>query len=699
MTFLNPAVLIGLLATSIPIVLHFLNLRKLKQVEFSTLIFLKELQKTKIRRIKLKQLLLLLIRILIIIFLVLAFSRPTLKETTFGTNSTAKTSAVIIIDNTFSMSLVTEKGSLLNQSKVIAKNLLSNLKEGDDVSIISVGNLNQKKFLPTTNLSEAQKQIEDIEISEISFTINQALIEAAKIFYQSKNFNKEIFMITDRQKSRLFNSEEELSNFGKIFLNNTRLFLIDLSNDGFANLGIEDFLPENQIFELGKEISFTATIKNYSSDNSSNNVVSLFVNGKRNAQKNISLKGNETKSVNLETTLQDTGLVKFSVELEDDNILYDNQKYYSIYIPNEISVLILSDNYDDSQFIKYVIGLNPRIKLTEALTSQISSLNFKKYDLIFLIGTEKISNVSKINSYLADGGNLILFPSSQSGKISFSNFCKSIGINNQLDEVGKANNKESIMEFSDADFNHPLLKNIFLEKIKTKIESPEIFKYFRFKNSGKEKNIIRFLDNSPFLFETQQSKSKILVFTSAPSLSWNDFPLKSFFAPIINKIVYYYSIKLNEEKYFVGDEINIDLSKSISSQITIKKPNGLKELTNVDSLKDKTNLTYKNTQTKGVYEFYSSEKLLSYADLNVDPRESLQDKFSTSEFEDYLKRIEFQGKFFNLEKEDDFNKTIYESRFGTELWKYFLFIVLILAVAESLIARNTKKDLTNFNTK
>lgn len=699
MTFLNPAVLIGLLATSIPIVLHFLNLRKLKQVEFSTLIFLKELQKTKIRRIKLKQLLLLLIRILIIIFLVLAFSRPTLKETTFGTNSTAKTSAVIIIDNTFSMSLVTEKGSLLNQSKVIAKNLLSNLKEGDDVSIISVGNLNQNKILPTTNLSEAQKQIDDIEISEISFTTNQALIEAAKIFYQSKNFNKEIFLITDRQKSRLFNSGEELSNFGKIFSNNTRLFLIDLSNDGFANLGIEDFLPENQIFELGKEISFTATIKNYSSDNSSNNVISLFVNGKRNAQKNISLKGNETKSVNLETTLQDTGLVKFSVELEDDNILYDNQRYYSIYIPNEISVLILSDNYNDSQFIKYVIGLNPRIKLTEALTSQISSLNFKKYDLIFLIGTEKILNVSKINSYLADGGNLILFPSSQSGKISFSNFCKSIGINNQLDEVGKANNKESIMEFSHADFNHPLLKNIFLEKIKTKIESPEIFKYFRFKNSGKEKNIIRFLDSSPFLFETQQSKSKILVFTSAPSLSWNDFPLKSFFAPIINKIVYYYSIKLNEEKYFVGDEINIDLSKSISSQITIKKPNGLKELTNVDSLKDKTNLTYKNTQTKGVYEFYSSEKLLSYADLNVDPRESLQDKFSTSEFEDYLKRIEFQGKFFNLEKEDDFNKTIYESRFGTELWKYFLFIVLILAVAESLIARNTKKDLTNFNTK
>jgi len=47
MTFLNPAILFGLLAASIPIIIHLLNLRKLKKIEFSTLQFLKELQKNK----------------------------------------------------------------------------------------------------------------------------------------------------------------------------------------------------------------------------------------------------------------------------------------------------------------------------------------------------------------------------------------------------------------------------------------------------------------------------------------------------------------------------------------------------------------------------------------------------------------------------------------------------------------------------
>ena len=45
MNFLNPSLLLGLFAVSIPILIHLLNLRKIKKVEFSTLMFLKEIQK------------------------------------------------------------------------------------------------------------------------------------------------------------------------------------------------------------------------------------------------------------------------------------------------------------------------------------------------------------------------------------------------------------------------------------------------------------------------------------------------------------------------------------------------------------------------------------------------------------------------------------------------------------------------------
>ncbi len=173
MIFLNPLVLFGLLAASIPVLIHLLNLRKLKRIDFSTLAFLKELQKNKIRKIKIKQLLLLALRIMIILFIVLAFARPTLKGISIGgMSSAAKTTAVFILDNTFSMSVVDNNGSYLNQAKETIKELLSQLQEGDEASLILLSNPQAYKepneIKPTSNLVNFRKQVDAADISYYS---------------------------------------------------------------------------------------------------------------------------------------------------------------------------------------------------------------------------------------------------------------------------------------------------------------------------------------------------------------------------------------------------------------------------------------------------------------------------------------------------------------------------------------------------
>lgn len=695
MTFLNPSILFGLFAVVIPILLHFLNLRKLKTIEFSTLLFLKELQKTKIKRIKLKQLLLLIIRIIIIVFIVLAFARPTLKNS--FSNETAKTSAIFIIDNTFSMSLVNEKGSLLNQAKLKAKNLINEIKDGDEVTIITIGEVNTKKFIPTKSIKELINQIDNIEISEVSNTLNQAMVEASKIIYESNQLNKEIYIFTDMQKSRLINSKDELSDYGKIFPENTRLFLIDLSNDEYNNLGIVSFQSENQIFELNKDISFKVKVKNYSNTKIDNNVISLFINGKRSSQKNLTLNSNEMKEVILETTLQDTGLVNFSAELEDDAILNDNQFFLSVNVKKNVSVLICTENPNSSKFVNYAISLNPNIKLKEINFSQLNSVDLNNYDLIMLFASANNHSLKKVNEFLLQGKNLVVFPSENSNSITYSQTLKQLNLNYQFIEKGIVNSNQIVNEFGKIDFNHSLFKNIFTEEKKTKIESAEINKFLQTQLTGKEKPIIQLANGSPFLFEINELKSKILVFTSSPTLSWNDFPLKSLFAPLINKIVYYASIKLKDENYITGNELNVDISKTNLSLIKVAKPVNIVEYIKKDSLQNQNVMTYKNTNKKGVYKFFSNDKLLDYFDVNIDPRESEQEKFSIEDFKEYLKTINFRGKIYDIKQDDSLSKVIYDSRFGTELWKYFLMATLILLILESLIARNTKKDLANFN--
>ena len=109
MTFLSPTVLWGLAAASIPIIIHLLSLRHTRDVEFSTLRFIKELEHKTIRRLKLRQLLLVLLRILVIICLILMVARPVQKGFVPGWMAAEKeTRVVIFVDNSASMSLVSD---------------------------------------------------------------------------------------------------------------------------------------------------------------------------------------------------------------------------------------------------------------------------------------------------------------------------------------------------------------------------------------------------------------------------------------------------------------------------------------------------------------------------------------------------------------------------------------------------------------
>ncbi|MBK6681200.1 MAG: VWA domain-containing protein [Ignavibacteriales bacterium] len=67
----------------------------------------------------------------------LGFSRPVIQDVRIpGFTSASKTSAVIVIDDSFSMEVVDGRGSYFNQLKNGVNMILTGLKEGDDVSIL-----------------------------------------------------------------------------------------------------------------------------------------------------------------------------------------------------------------------------------------------------------------------------------------------------------------------------------------------------------------------------------------------------------------------------------------------------------------------------------------------------------------------------------------------------------------------------------
>src|SRR5262249_61478186 len=102
MAFINPFFLFGLLAATIPIVVHLVRRTRAPRFEFPSLMFIRQIEQKTIRRRKLRNLWLLALRCLALLLLALAFSRPYFAANNRDLTSTAETS-VILLDVSYSM--------------------------------------------------------------------------------------------------------------------------------------------------------------------------------------------------------------------------------------------------------------------------------------------------------------------------------------------------------------------------------------------------------------------------------------------------------------------------------------------------------------------------------------------------------------------------------------------------------------------
>lgn len=693
MIFLNPAVLFGILAASIPVIIHLFNLRKLKKIEFSTLAFLKELQKNKIRKIKLKQWILLALRVLIILFIVMAFARPALQSIQIGgTTSAAKTTAVFVLDDTYSMSVVDQKGSYFNQAKEITNQIISQLQEGDEIGLVLVSNHSKEQKL-TSNFSEFIKNLDQLDLSYSSGDLNSSITKAAQLISESKNFNKEIYVISDFQKNKITN-EKIKNDLSELLNDKVRLYSFDLSDQNVFNLSVDELKINNQIFEKDKPVSFSVTITNNSKQDVSSAVVSLFMNDERAAQKSFDVATKQSVIVEIETTPKTTGFIDVIAEIETDEIEQDNKRFANLFIAEKINVGLFAENLNDLTFVDLALQTagDGKYEIERKNVNQLTTQQLSKYQTIIISANAILSGAEQLQSYLGNGGGIILFPSSTNDIAAYNKTLAQFNIGSSLALVGKLNSNDLKIKFDKTDFSHPVFQNIFKNEDKKKYESPELNAYYKMSSTGNQ--IISLIDVSSFLNEIKIGKGKVFVFNSPPVLSWNDFAVKSIFAPLMNNSVAYLSTINREQNNFIaGEDAIVNLKNSGSSQIKVVKPDKTEEFIKLDQNVNSDYLTYQNTKTVGSYKYYSGENLIENVSINTDPTESKTEYSEQSEFDDYLKAINFSGNHTSIEKEENISQKIMQARFGSELWRYFLLVAIILALIEMTIARNAKKEL------
>src|SRR5678815_1595123 len=105
MSFLNPIMLAGLAAISVPIIIHLLNRRKFRKVVWAAMKFLQNAVEQNQRRMRIEDLILLALRCLLLALLAIALARPAIISDAAAVFGQSKVTGVIILDNSRSMGM------------------------------------------------------------------------------------------------------------------------------------------------------------------------------------------------------------------------------------------------------------------------------------------------------------------------------------------------------------------------------------------------------------------------------------------------------------------------------------------------------------------------------------------------------------------------------------------------------------------
>jgi hypothetical protein len=718
MTFLNPYILFALFGIVIPILLHLFNLKKIKRVEFSTLMFLKEIQKSKLRKIKIRQLLLLVLRVLIIIFLVLSFSNPVIKGYNFG-NPDLKKSCLIFLDDSYSMNTKDEKGIYLDRAKINVEEILKYYKPTDRVSVVpnSYIGMADKGVLDASS-GDIIDSIRNVKSSFIPFRLSRIIKYSDNFAEQDSYTRNEIFIVSDFQKINCDNSSSlKIKNISN---DNTYLYAVNIGKREANNLSVENVNIKSKLLQKNKKINLSVRVKNFNNKLAFNKQVNLFIEGEKVSENVLDIPSYESKDIDFSFRVNKTGSISGYAELlqndfNDDEILQDNKYYFSIYIPDVFNIKIVNENASGSNYIKTAIEIannsekdstDRGYKRYNIFEDNYVSADIKNFDVLILNGKKDFSEseIELIKDYIDGGKGIFIFPDKNINIDSYNSLLAKFNAFriNGIINPDETNSKN--IKFGRIDFEHPLLSGIFKNEslsITTgnNIDAPSIKSFYDISSNEKSFPVISLTNEKPFLIECNLIRGKIILSSVSASGDMSDFPVKPLFAPVIIKGIEYLSnSSFEQHNDFVGDNI-ILFTKGLNNISYLSSPDGIKypykyNLYNNREMQNYNVILLKYisavSQTgKYIFRDLSDNSFFSFS-LNSDTIESNMQKNSKQEIYDYFKGIGIKNVNY-INNQSDIKSELAENRNGSELWKYFLSVAFILLILELIYSKRLEK--------
>lgn len=631
--FANPFMLgLGALAVASPILIHLLNKRRFKIVDWAAMDFLFEADKKNRRRVQLENFILLMLRCLAMLLIGLLLARPFLPSSVASLmQQKQEYERVILLDDSFSQKVVNGNLPAIDVGKNALKDLMKNLAESPDTDDWLTVMLTSRPTEPVLSnepltrntISSLTEIIDDIECSETAADYPTALTELRRyVSGQRANVGRVAYVFSDmRQRDWIGSGDADSQSAPNKILQEIAdetvdCFVIDVAGDADQNLAITGVRPlDLQVAD--KIVRFNVSVANYGDQTASDIRVLLQVNDETPQYETIpSIAPGQIEQVvfrymfnrpDEEPSFEQAGdrpsvqnyKVRAEIDrqglgesgLSSDQLVDDSSAVFASRVLDGVPVLLVdgdplaTSQRSETHYLRSLNVFGAGLAMDTVTVSQLETVSLSKYRVIFLCNVDEASTdrINSISQWVEDGGALVIMPGNQvrASRFNDSFYQDGSGLSPiGLNEMAGDPTMSKWVNFEVDPQIHPALRMI-VDSDETSLGRVDIFSWWTAEYDRREigrtfQVPLRLSDseNSPAMVERSWGQGKVVVFTIPGDGDWTMWPSSPTFAPVMLDLIDYLVGSFGENSSVeIGKPITYPVDLSVyDSRVSLRDP-------------------------------------------------------------------------------------------------------------------------------
>ncbi|MCH2183614.1 MAG: BatA domain-containing protein [Mariniblastus sp.] len=634
---MNPWMLgLGGLAVLSPIVIHLLNKRRFKIVNWAAMDFLFEAEKKNRRRVQVENLLLLLLRCLAMLLIGLLLARPFLPSSVASLlQQDVQYERVILWDDSLSSRVLNGNEPSIDVARESIKRLVSGLAESDEtddwLTILLTSDPGQPLLAnePVTKntLPMLIETIDQVQSTDTAADYPASMGEFRRYLGgQTENVGRVAYVFSDMRAVDWLDSVEITSDSAPNKLLNQAAedavdaFLIDTAGANDENLAIVG-LRALDLQAADKVVRFAVELANFGNTTANDVRVVLQVDDAPPLyQVAPSLAPGQTGELifpYLFSGTGDTGLtnseeeaapLKFEnyrvtasidrqsfsrEELSADQLIEDSQAVFAARVLNGIPILLVDGDpsavseRSETHYLQSLDVLGTGLNMNVVTASKLESVSLSEYEVIFLCNVDEASpdRIAALKQWTEDGGALVFMPGNKVRATVFNDSFYQDGAGLSavgLEAIAGDPTMSSWVNFEVDPQVHPSLR-VILESDDTSLNKVDVFSWWTSviddEQIGKTVQVpLRLSDprNSVAMAERRMGNGTVIVYTIPGDGDWTMWPSSPTFAPVMIDLIDYLVGSVGEKTNVrIGGQVSYPVDLSIyDSRVSLRDPEG-----------------------------------------------------------------------------------------------------------------------------